>query len=188
MPARFPASLRRLALVLPCLVLGACSSLPSFKSLASVSGEKVMGLVTPYRVEIVQGNVVTKEQIAQVKPGMTREQVRSYLGTPLLTDVFHADRWDYFFSIRRQGQPFEQRKVIAWFDGDKLKSIDAPDNLPSENEFVASIARKPRSDKLPKLELSDAERQALPLPKPEASAPAADDRPLRQYPPLASNP
>jgi len=187
MPATFSAPALRLALLLPCLVLGACSSMPSFKSLASVSGEKVMGIVTPYRVEIVQGNVVTKEQIAAVKPGMTREQVRGVLGTPLLTDVFHADRWDYFFSIRRQGQPFEQRRVVAWFDGDTLKSVDAPDNLPSENEFVASIARKPANDKMPKLELTEAERKALPLPKPEAPAPVADETPLRRYPPLESN-
>ena len=192
MPATFSASLQRLALLLPCLVLGACSSLPSMpsmpslKSLASVSGDKVMGIVTPYRVEIVQGNVVTKEQLAAVKPGMTREQVRGVLGTPLLTDVFHADRWDYFFSIRRQGQPFEQRKIIAWFDGDKLKSIDAPDNLPSENDFVASIARKPSSDKLPKLELTEAERKALPPPKVEAAPPVVEEAPLRHYPPLES--
>lgn len=187
MPVIFSASAQRLALLLPCLLLGACSSMPSFKSLASVSGEKVMGIVTPYRVDIVQGNVVTKEQIAVIKPGMTRDQVRNILGTPLLTDIFHTDRWDYYFSMRRQGQPFEQRKVIAWFDGDKLKSIDAPDNLPSENDFVAQIARKPSSDKMPKLELTDAERKALPVPPPEA-APAAvtEDAPLRHYPPLGS--
>jgi len=186
MPVTFSASAQRLVLLVPCLLLGACSSVPSLKSLASVSGEKVMGIVTPYRVDIVQGNVVTKEQLAQVKPGMTREQVRGVLGTPLLTDVFHADRWDYYFSMRRQGQPFEQRRVVAWFEGDKLKSIDAPDNLPSESEFVAQIARKPSNDKLPKLELTEAERKALPLPKPEAPPAAADDTPLRAYPPLGS--
>jgi outer membrane protein assembly factor BamE len=59
----------------------------------------------------VQGNVVTSEQVARVKPGMTRAQVRDILGTPLLTDPFHADRWDYLFTIRRQGC---RRSAAAW--------------------------------------------------------------------------
>ncbi len=170
------------------VALSGCSSLPSLGSLASVSGEKVMGLVTPYRVEIVQGNVLTKEQVALVKPGMPREQVRDILGTPLLADVFHADRWDYTFTIRRQGTPFEQRKVVAWFDGDKLKSLDVPDNLPGEKEFVAAISRKPSSDKTPKLELSEAEIKALPLPPKLADAATDVKGAQRTYPPLESTP
>jgi len=77
------------------LLLGGCESLQTTDSL--------LGVITPYRIDIVQGNVVTKEQIAAVKTGMSRSQVRDLLGTPLLADPFHAERWDYLFSIRRPG-------------------------------------------------------------------------------------
>ncbi|MCA1416887.1 outer membrane protein assembly factor BamE, partial [Bradyrhizobium sp. NBAIM20] len=127
------ASLSLLAL------LGGCSSLPSLDQLPSVAGEKVLGLVTPYRLEVVQGNVLTKELVARVKPGMPKAQVRDLLGSPLLTDVFHEARWDYVFTIRRQGAAPQQRLVVALFDGDRLKSLDVPDDLPTEKEFVASV-------------------------------------------------
>ena len=71
---------------------------------------------------------------------MTRSQVRDVLGSPLLTDIFHADRWDYIFTIRRQGAEPQRRSVVVRFDGDALKSIDAGDELPTEREFVASIS------------------------------------------------
>jgi outer membrane protein assembly factor BamE len=70
---------------------------------ASSGGERVLGLITPYRAEVVQGNVITAEMARAVRPGMSRNQVREILGSPLLTDPFHADRWDYLFTIRRQG-------------------------------------------------------------------------------------
>ncbi len=88
-----------------------------------VGKDKVLGLVTPYKVEVVQGNVVTREQMAQVRPGLTRSQVRDILGSPLLTDVFHSDRWDYIFTIRRQGAQPQRRQVTVLFDGDVLKSV-----------------------------------------------------------------
>lgn len=182
------ASSARLSLLaLTAVLLSACSSLPSLDMLPSVAGDKVLGLVTPYRVEVVQGNVLTKELVAKVKPGMSRAQVRDLLGSPLLTDIFHDNRWDYAFSIRRQGAPYQQRQVVAWFDGDKLKSLDVPTDLPAENEFVAAISTIKSDRALPKLALTDAERQALPIPvKPEAPA-AESIGPLRTYPPLESN-
>lgn len=169
-------------------LLSACSSMPDLGSIASVSGDKVLGLVTPYRVEVVQGNVLTKELVAKVKPGMTRVQVRDLLGSPLLTDIFHDSRWDYVFTIRRQGTPYQQRQVVAWFDGDKLKSLDAPADLPTENEFVAAINTRKIDGPAPKLELSEAERKALPIPpKPPVEAAEAVG-PTRTYPPLETQP
>ena len=53
--------------------------------------------VKPYRIEIQQGNFISQDMVAQLKPGMSKEQVRLALGTPLLNDIFHADRWDYVF-------------------------------------------------------------------------------------------
>lgn len=180
------ASPARLSLLALAAGLSACSSLPSLDALPSVAGDKVLGLVTPYRVEVVQGNVLTKELVAKVKPGMPRAQVRDLLGSPLLTDIFHDNRWDYVFTIRRQGAPYQQRKVVAWFEGDQLKSLDVPGDLPAENEFVAAITTFKPSGSAPKLELSEAERKALPVP-PKIEVPAAEAiGPLRSYPPLES--
>lgn len=148
--------------------------------------DKVLGFVTPYKVEVVQGNVITSEQAALVKPGMTRAQVRDILGSPLLTDVFHADRWDYIFTIRRQGATPQRRQVTVMFDGDALKSISAPE-LPAEREFVASIDTFKSSGKPPPpLALNEDQIKRLPAPSaPSADAPAATQTlPARTYPPL----
>jgi outer membrane protein assembly factor BamE len=164
------------------LVMGTlmgCSSLQS--------SDNFLGLITPYRVEVVQGNVVTQEQIALVKPGITRLQVRDALGSPLLTDIFHADRWDYVFTIRRKGVEEQGRHIVLLFDGDVLKSVEAP-ALPAEREFVAAItAQKNQASSSEKnLELTEEQRKALPAPKPaEAAASAAEPvGPVRTYPPL----
>ena len=161
--------------------LSGCSTLSSF---ASVSGDKVLGFVRPYRVEVVQGNVLTKELVARVKPGMSRAQVRDVLGSPLLADMFHDDRWDYAFSIRRQGTPYQQRLIVAWFEGDVLKSLDVPGDLPSEDEFVAAITTYKPSGSLPKLDLTEAERNALPVPAKTAEPTPESVGPQRSYPPL----
>ncbi|UXH78120.1 outer membrane protein assembly factor BamE [Roseateles amylovorans] len=163
--------------------LGACSQMPTFDAF-SVSGDKVLGLVRPYRVEIVQGNVVTKEQIERIKPGMTRAQVRDQLGSPLLTDVFHETRWDYIFTIRRQGAAPQNRHIQLTFDGDQLAKIDAPGDLPTENEFIAAINTAKVSGKAPKLEMTEEERKALPPPVKQASATPEPVGPVRDYPPL----
>lgn len=160
-----------------CFGLGACQSLQS--------SDNVLGFITPYRLEVVQGNVVTQEQAAQVKPGMTRAQVRDILGSPLLTDIFHADRWDYAFTIRRQGTEPQQRMVVVKFDGDVLKSIEAPE-LPAERAFVASIdAQKLSRKKEPVLALTEEQIKALPAPKATPVATQAASAPVtREYPPL----
>lgn len=164
-----------MALLAGLLALGGCSSLQSSSSLLEA--------VTPYRIEIVQGNVVTREQAALVRPGMTRAQVRDILGSPMLTDIFHADRWDYVFTIRRQGTEPQRRTVVAHFQGDALKRLDAPE-LPSEREFVASISRTKASGKTPVLALTDEQKQALPRPPKAEPAPAAPAGATRRYPPL----
>ena len=185
--------MRPLLASLPLLaLLGGCSYLPKWDSLPSVTGEKVLGLLTPYRVEVVQGNVLTKEMVERVKPGMPKAQVRDLLGSPLLTDVFHEARWDYAFTIRRQGAEPQQRLVVAKFDGDKLVSLDAPADLPTEQEFVASVNTFRPSKKTPKLELTEPEREALPPPKKSAeaapTAAAEGPAPGRTYPPLDAAP
>lgn len=174
-----------LALLGALVALGGCTSWRQ----SLQSSDNVLGIITPYRVEVVQGNVVTKEQIALVKPGMSRTQVRAALGSPLLADLFHADRWDYIFTIKRQGTEPQRRSVVLQFDGDTLKSIDAPD-LPSEQDFVASISPIKSSGKPPLLQLSEEQRKALPAPaKPQAvAAPVEPAGATRPYPPLESTP
>lgn len=79
--------------------------------------------LNPYRVDVRQGNYVDQEMVARLKKGMSREQVRFALGTPLVTDVFHADRWDYVYRLRPgRGEP-QQRVLSVYFDGDKLDRV-----------------------------------------------------------------
>ncbi|MDP1912237.1 outer membrane protein assembly factor BamE [Brevundimonas sp.] len=144
--------------------------------------DSLIGFITPYRIDIVQGNAVTKEQVAAVKPGLTRLQVRDIMGTPLLADPFHADRWDYIFTLRRAGATPQRRSVVVHFEADKVKSVEAPE-LPSERDFVASISRF-RDLRAPKLELSEQERAALPLPPKREAPPVEPMGPVREYPPL----
>ena len=100
---------RTLILVAP-LLIAACAPLPT--------------PLTPYRIEIQQGNYVTQEMLAQLKPGLTRDQVRFMLGTPLLSDIFHAERWDYVFMRRRANSAeVEYRRLAVFFEDGKLKHV-----------------------------------------------------------------
>ncbi|WP_245644816.1 outer membrane protein assembly factor BamE [Hydrogenophaga flava] len=145
------------------------------------SASSVAGFVTPYKVDVLQGNVVTREQAQALQPGMARDQVRGVLGSPLLASVFHADRWDYVFTLKRQGQPPQQRRVTVFFKGDVMDRIES-DELPSETEFVSSLDARRKAEKVPPLEATEEQlkafqgRNAGP-----AAAPAA---PTTAYPPL----
>jgi outer membrane protein assembly factor BamE len=160
--------------------LGACSSFDrGTKSMANA--------LAIYKPEVVQGNFVSKEQVAALQPGMTRLQVRDILGTPLLTSVFHGDRWDYVFTIKRQGVEEQSYRLAAFFNGDVLDRFEG-DEMPSEAEFVQRISRE-RKIKVPALEAPEeqlakfqpAAGDAQPA---AASAPAATAQPGGSYPPL----
>ena len=83
-----------------------------------------LGPLAPYRMDIQQGNVVTQEMIDKVKPGMTRSQVRFALGTPLVVDAFHQDRWDYVYFLQKAGTVVEQRRIAVYFKDDRLSRIE----------------------------------------------------------------
>ena len=91
-----------------------------------------------YRPVIQQGNVVSQEQINELEPGMTKRQVRFLLGTPMLTDVFHANRWDYTFTRGKGSRPEQIRKVTVYFENDRLVRIagDMRPQAPEEREEV----------------------------------------------------
>jgi len=83
------------------------------------------GKLTPYRMEIQQGNFVTPEMVAQLSPGLTRDQVRFVLGTPLVSDIFHEDRWDYVFVRQRASkQEVEYRRIAVFFQEGRLKRVE----------------------------------------------------------------
>lgn len=151
----------------------------------------VVNVVTPYRVEIVQGNFVSKEQAAALRPGMNRQQVRDILGTPLVTSVFHADRWDYVFTLRRQGTESQSYKYTVFFKGDLLERFEG-DTMPSEAEFIARLDNKRKLAKVPPLEATEEQLKAAERPSKSAAtnAPgmpnAPADEPGRTYPPLES--
>lgn len=163
------------------LLLVTSASLTACGSLNSAS-TSIAGVVTPYKMDIVQGNFVSREQAAALKVGMSRGQVRDILGTPLLTSVFHADRWDYVFTFKRQGVESQARRVTVFFKGDVLERVEA-DPLPTEAEFVASLDSGRTSGKVPVLEMT--EEQLSKLPAPAQVAPAKPLPPLpTSYPPL----
>jgi len=93
----------------------------------------------PYVPDTIQGNFISSEQYAKLELGMSREQVRQILGTPLLASYFHANRWDYIFEFKRLGEKIsKERRVTVFFDGDKVTKFNG-DALPTEVELVAEI-------------------------------------------------
>ena len=168
----------RLTLLPLALLFGSligCSSAPASKSWLDV--------VSPYRFDRVQGNVITREQAVALKAGMPRSMVKDILGTPLLASVFHADRWDYVFSFRRQGAEPQSRNVTVFFKGDTLERYEAND-LPTEAEFVATLKSMPNIEKLPAMSATQESLQKFPpAAKPLPVAPAATQAPST-YPPL----
>lgn len=159
------------------VILGACSSIGD-------STRSALNTVTPYKVEVVQGNFVSKEQVEALKPGMTRQQVREILGTSLLSDVFHADRWDYVFTIRRQGVEAQQRRLTVFFKGETLDRFEG-DPMPSEEEFVAALDTRARHGKVPKLEASEDELKKFDPKKGEKDT--KDAQPAQPLPPLPAS-
>ncbi len=157
------------------LILGftltACSSLPDMPKV--------------YKPEVVQGNFVSREQVQALRAGMPRQVVRDILGTPLVTSLFHADRWDYAFTIRRQGAEPQSRRFSVFFKGDLLERIEG-DPLPTEAEFAAKLDTRRITNKLPELKATEADLAKFP-----AKSPASADSPVPApsvgsvaYPPL----
>ncbi len=141
----------------------------------------------PYVPDVVQGNFVSREQRQYLRPGMTRAQVRDVLGTPLVASVFHADRWDYAFSIRRQGVPPQQFHLTLHFRNDVLTLIEG-DDLPSEVEFVQRLTRKAPTGKAPALEATEEQLRKFPASSAAPSAPAPQAPLPAAYPPLDAAP
>lgn len=115
-------------LTLPLLVaLSACSSAPEIPS-----------LLTPYRIDIRQGNHVTQEMVDQLQVGQSKDQVRYILGTPLVTDIFHAERWDYIYRFQPGHGEAQQRRITIIFSDGKLARIDG-DVMGKESSITRGV-------------------------------------------------
>ncbi len=80
--------------------------------------------ISPHKVPVQQGNAISQEMLAKLKPGMTPSQVRFALGTPLVVDPFRNDRWDYVHHLEKGGKVVEQRRVTVVFENGVLKGIE----------------------------------------------------------------
>jgi outer membrane protein assembly factor BamE len=170
---------RSAPITLAMVVLAGLTGCSSFNSASTTA----VSVVRPYKIDVVQGNVVTREQLAVLRPGMTRAIVRDVLGTALLASVFHSDRWDYVFTLKRQGAEPQSRKVTVYFKNDVVDHIDA-DELPSEVEFVSTLRTPVITGPLPALEASEKSLRKFPV-EPAPAAPTSTPVPAQvTYPPL----
>lgn len=154
---------RRALAAIGALLLASCGSIglptPDFK---------------PYRMEIQQGNFVSQDMVSKLKPGMSKDQVRYVLGTPLITDSFHADRWDYVFRRQRvNSSELEQRKIAVFFEDGKLKRIEGDVTPAAQADSAGGKAPEPQAD------------AGLPV-EPKAAAEKASSQPADAQPPGAA--
>jgi outer membrane protein assembly factor BamE len=185
--------LSRLSLLacLAALGLAGCSTLSNLNTSFNASAVNPVNWVTPYKIDVIQGNFISKEQVELLKTGMSRAQVKDVLGTPLVSSVFHADRWDYVFTLKRQGIEPQSFRYALFFKGDELERFEG-DTMPSNAEFIASLTNTRKLGKVPVLEAT--EEQLKKAERPSASAAATTGStpvapagtPPATYPPLES--
>lgn len=108
----------------------------------SQSGCGFVGFPGVYKIDVEQGNLVTQDMVDQLKPGMSRRQVRFIMGSPLVEDTFHTDRWDYPYVIRNGVDIIREAQVSIYFDGDTLREIRG-DYLP---EWAAGSEKNAAED------------------------------------------
>lgn len=175
-------------IVTVCAMLTACAGSITQPPRSSAHIFNPTTWLTPYRADVVQGNFISSEQVGQLRAGMSRNDVRSVLGTPLLASVFHADRWDYVFTLRRQGVPPQAFSYSVFFKADLLDTFSG-DKMPSETEFIAQMDQRRKLGKVPPLEATPAQLEAaakkMPATTPAAEASRAQP-PVASYPPLES--
>ena len=182
---------RQTALLRTLLLAAVAAGLSGCGSLGNVNP---VSWITPYRTDVIQGNFISKEQVDLLRAGMPRAQVKEVLGTPLLSSVFHADRWDYVFTLRRQGIASQVFKYAVFFKGDQLERFEG-DVMPTEAEFIASLVNTRQLGKVPVLEATQAQLNAAEKSSVFAATPAkatvipatiAEPTQPVAYPPLES--
>ncbi len=173
---------RALAILVCIAGVAACSYRPTIS---------IPNAIKPYKSEVIQGNFVSSEQVAALRAGMPRAQVRNILGTPLLNDVFHANRWDYVFTIERDGIVSKALSLTVHFNGEQLARWEG-DAMPSETDFVQTLTSGRKIGKIPPLTASDKElADFASRENSKAKNSAASNEPAtvsnKTYPPLEPN-
>ncbi len=101
-----------------------------------------------HRVDVQQGNVITQDMLAKLKLGMEKKKVRFIMGTPLITDTFHNDRWDYVYTYKEGREQREQRRVTLFFKDDLLARVEGDVNpargkIQTDSRTVESVEVPP---------------------------------------------
>lgn len=126
-----------------------------------LAGCSVVQKIGPHRIDVQQGNALDPENVARLKLGLNRSQVRFLLGTPLVVDPFHSDRWDYVYVFYEAGRLVEQKRITLFFDGDVLVRIEG--DVPA-----AEMADQPSETTAPAVE-----GKPVPVSEPVPSAPVS---------------
>ena len=178
---------------LTCMAAIGLAGCSTFNSGFNASAANPANWITPYKVDVIQGNFISKEQVEALKVGMSRAQVKEVLGTPLLASLFHADRWDYVFTLKRQGIEPQAFKYAVFFKGDQLERFEG-DSMPSNAEFIASLANSRKIGKIPVLEATEEQLKAAEKPSAASATSTISSTPIAapagtppaSYPPLES--
>jgi outer membrane protein assembly factor BamE len=164
----------RILFALLVVVIAGCKQAPELSS-----------VISPYKIDIQQGNVVTQEMVAKLKAGMTRSQVRFVLGSPLVVDPFHADRWDYVYLYQKQGVADDRRRLTVIFDEDKLVRVAGDVVITDSALEVEKPAVKTPAPATPAPKPKPAVAEKPVTPKSEAAKPV--EKPAAK-PPVAAAP
>lgn len=198
MPANHRFSLPAALLTLVCaLLLSGCASKQTDGAEQRTGSRlfKPTQWITPFKPDVIQGNFISREQVEQLRPGMSRTDVRNVLGTPLVASIFHANRWDYVFTIQRQGVPSQVYRYAVFFKGDALERFEG-DAMPAEADFIARLDSRRELGKVPQLEATPEQLEAAqkkagaaapaPAARSVAPTPASNLSGAQTYPPLES--
>ncbi|MES2406367.1 MAG: outer membrane protein assembly factor BamE [Pseudomonadota bacterium] len=139
------------------LALAGCKSMPSFS----------MPSLTPYKIDIQQGNYVDSTNVDKLRIGMTRAQISFIMGTPLVKDMFHTNRWDYVYIDKKAGKLITKRRVAVYFDGDVAKRIVEVKNDGKEVDINTALTT---DETVP----ADANAPAVAAPVPDAATTPAE--------------
>jgi len=150
--------------------------------------------IGPHRIDVQQGNALDQENVARLKPGLNRSQVRYLLGTPLVVDPFRTDRWDYVYMFYKAGKLAEQKHISLFFDGDTLVRIegDLPEPAPQppavENRNEPQPAPAPAPAPAPQPVPAPQSAPTIPaMPRP-AAEPVTQPDPVVRPAPMAAQP
>lgn len=195
MPAHTRFSLPAALLTLAGALLAGCAGKPTTAGGEALGSRlfKPTQWITPYKPDVIQGNFISREQVEQLRPGMSRTDVRNVLGTPLVASIFHSDRWDYVFTIKRQRVPEQSFRYAVFFKDDALERFEG-DAMPAEADFIARLDSRRNLGKVPQLEATPEQleaaqkKAATSAPRtPATNAPqAATTGSATAYPPLES--